>query len=153
MIQPFCGCRHGEAEKTPPGSPSDFPYEKTFTAERKTAARQLAQNYINALNEALKSGEFAPMKKVLPPKLISPKAEEIFKAMRTALSKYGTLESCEYYGELDCTFFVDHLWKFCFSKATGDSRLPRQRFEVLYRIRTIHPEKKPLIVKADFMLR
>ena len=93
------------------------------------------------------------MKKVLPPKLVSPRAEEIFKNMRMGLAQYGTLESCVYYGMLDCTFYVDHLWKYRFVKETGDPRLPRRSFEVLYRVRVIHPEKTPLIVKADFMFR
>jgi hypothetical protein len=48
---------------------------------------------------------------------------------------------------------VDHLWKYRFVKNTGDSRLPQQSFEVLYRIRLIHPEKSPQIINADFIFR
>ena len=146
----FSGCRTAPPEeaKTP-----SLPVEKSLSSQRREAAKKLAQAYIAGQNEALRTGSFAPLKKVLPEKLVSKKAEEIFEAMRKGLARFGALEACTYHGVLDCTFFNDFLWKYKFVRETGDPRMPRQIYEVLYRVRVIHPEEKPVIIKADFMFR
>ena len=149
----LCGC--GTAEKRPEAVAGDkkFPVGRTLSGDRRDAARRLADAYIAGLTEALRSGKFAPLKKVLPTKLVSPKAEEIFNAMKTGLSRFGTFENCTYAGMLDCTLFNDFLWKFRFVKPTGDPRMPQQIYEVLYRVRIIHPDREPMIVSADFLFR
>ena len=147
----LCGCR-----STDDGKKSDaikFPVDKSFNAERKTASLKLAQNYIDGLNNSLKTGDFSHLKKVLPSRNASPQAAKIFEALKKRIDSLGTLESCEIYGTLDCTLFVDHLWKYRFVKPTGDPRLPQQAYEVLYRVRIIHPDKVPRIVSADFLFR
>jgi len=146
----LCGCRGTPQEEVKKPA---LPVEKSLSSQRREAARQLAQAYIDAQNEALRTGTFSPLKKVLPEKLVSKKAEEIFEAMRKGLARFGTLEECTYAGMLDCTFFNDFLWKYRFVKETGDPRMPRQIYEALYRVRVIHPEEKPVIIKADFMFR
>ncbi|MBQ7207285.1 MAG: hypothetical protein IJS01_05755 [Lentisphaeria bacterium] len=148
----LCGCAAGKLSPSASGN-EKFPVERTLSGERRDAALRLADAYIGGLTGALVSGEFAPLKKVLPKKLVSPKAEEIFNAMKAGLARFGKLESCTYYGMLDCTLFNDFLWKFRFVKETGDPRMPQQVYEVLYRVRVIHPEEKPVIIKADFLFR
>lgn len=148
----LCGCAAGKPSENASGN-GKFPVERTVTGERRDAARRLADAYISGLNEALRSGEFAPLEKVLPKKLVSPKAKEIFNAMKTGLARFGKLENCTYYGMLDCTLFNDFLWKFRFVKETGDPRMPQQVYEVLYRVRVIHPDKEPMIASADFLFR
>lgn len=147
----FCGCRGTQEVKTDVNN--KYPVEKTFTAERKAASFQLAQNYINALNASLKTGDFSHIKKALPSKGTSPGAEKIFEKLKKRIASLGRQESCVYAGMLDCTLFVDHLWKFRFTRKTGDSRMPEQRYEVLYRIRVIYPDKAPRIISADFLFR
>lgn len=147
----LCGCRSFDSEKKV--TENKFPVDKTFNAERKAASLQLAQNYIEALNQSLKTGEFSHLQKVLPPRSSSPQAAKIFAALKKRIDSLGTLESCTSYGSLDCTLFVDHLWKYRFVKSTGDPRLPQQAYEVLYRVRVIHPDKSPGIVAADFLFR
>jgi hypothetical protein len=148
----LCGCAAGKPSPDDSGN-EKFPVERTLTGERRDAARRLADAYIGGLTEALTSGEFAPLEKVLPAKLVSPKAREIFNAMKTGLARFGKLESCTYYGMLDCTLFNDFLWKFRFVKETGDPRMPQQVYEALYRVRVIHPDKEPMIASADFLFR
>ena len=147
----LCGCRSFNDEKKAPEH--KFPVDKTFNAERKAASLKLAQNYIDALNLSLKTGEFSHLKKVLPARSSSPQAAKIFSALKKRIDSLGTLESCTPAGSLDCTLFVDHLWKYRFSKPTGDPRLPQQVYEVLYRVRVIHPDKSPGIIAADFLFR
>ena len=149
----LCGC--GTTGKRPEEASGNkkFPVERVLSGERRDASRRLAEAYIAGLTEALRSGKFAHLKKVLPSKLVSPKAEEIFNAMKKGLSRFGALESCTYYGMLDCTLFNDFLWKFRFVKPTGDPRMPQQIYEALYRVRVIHPDKEPMIASADFLFR
>ena len=151
LVVLLCGCRGTQPVKT--AASDKYPVEKTFTAERKTASFQLAQKYINALNASLKTGDFNHIKKELPSKGTSPGAGKIFENLKKRISSLGSLESCVYAGTLDCTLFVDHLWKYRFIKKTGDPRLPEQRYEVLYRIRVIYPDKSPRIITADFLFR
>ena len=146
---PLCGCRTAPEETKGPA----LPVKKSLSGQRREAARKLAQAYIDAQNEALRTGSFSPLKKVLPEQLVSKKAEEIFEAMKKGLARFGAIEECTYAGMLDCTFFNDFLWKYRFVKETGDPRMPRQIYEALYRVRVIHPEKKPAIIKADFLFR
>ena len=147
----LCGCRSFNGEKN--AAEHKFPVDKSFNAERKAASLKLAQNYIDALNLSLKTGEFSHLKKVLPTRNASPQAARIFTALKKRIDSLGTLESCTPAGLLDCTLFVDYLWKYRFVKPTGDPRLPQQAYEVLYRVRVIHPDQSPGIVAADFLFR
>ena len=72
-------------------------------------------------------------------------------AMRKALERYGRMESCTFFGSLNGTLYADFLWKYRFVKPTGSAELPDQTVELLYRVRVIHPEQKPVIIKADFL--
>ena len=146
----LCGCTGTEAGKK---TQTGYPVEKAFNNERKTAAFQLAQNYIDALNTALKTGDFAHIKKALPSRGTAPGAAKIFQNLKKRIDTLGRLESCTYNGVLDCTLFVDHLWKYRFIKPTDDPRLPEQCYEVLYRVRVIYPDKSPKIITADFLFR
>ncbi|MBE6394575.1 MAG: hypothetical protein E7044_11045 [Lentisphaerae bacterium] len=147
----LCGCYGTKPVKT--NANDKYPVEKSFTAERKNASFQLAQKYINALNTSLETGDFSHIKKELPSKGTSPGARKIFENLKKRIASLGSRESCVYAGTLDCTLFVDHLWKYRFIKKTGDSRLPDQCYEVLYRIRVIYPDKSPRIIAADFLFR
>ena len=147
----LCGCRAARTEKTTEND--KYPVEKTFTAERKNVSFQLAQSYINALNTSLKTGDFSHIRKELPSKRTSPGAKKIFENLKKRIESLGRQESCTYAGTLDCTLFVDHLWKYRFLKKTGDPRFPEQCYEVLYRIRVIYPDKSPRIIAADFLFR
>ena len=147
----LCGCYGSHPAKT--AANDKYPVEKSFTAERKNASFQLAQKYINALNTSLKTGDFSHIKKELPPKRTSQGARKIFENLRKRIATLGKLESCVHTGSLDCTLFVDHLWKYRFIKKTGDPRLPDQCYEVLYRIRVIYPDKSPRIIAADFLFK
>ena len=149
----LCGCGTTGKHSEDASGGKKFPVERVLSGERRDASGRLAEAYMAGLTEALRSGNFAPLKKVLPPKLVSPKAEEIFNAMKTGLARFGTLESCTYYGMLDCTLFNDFLWKFRFVKPTGDPRMPQQIYEALYRVRVIHPAGEPMIASADFLFR
>lgn len=147
----FCGCRSTQPEKT--AANNKYPVEKSFTAERKSASFQLAQKYINALNTSLKTGEFSHIRKELPSKGTSRSAGKIFENLKKRIAVLGKLESCVHIDTLDCTLFVDYLWKYRFTRKTGDPRLPEQRYEVLYRIRVIYPDKSPRIIAADFLFK
>ena len=147
----LCGCRSFNSEKKV--TENKFPVDKTFNAERRAASLKLAQNYIDALNLSLKTGEFSHLQKMLPSRSASPRAAKIFNALKKRIDSLGTLESCTPCGTLDCTLFVDYLWKYRFVKPTGDPRLPQQVYEVLYRVRVVHPDKSPGIVAADFLFR
>ena len=151
LLALLCGCRSTVAPEK--NTEVKFPVEKSFDAERKTASLKLAQAYMDGLNAALKSGEFDHLKKVLPVQSASLRAKKVFEALKKRTASLGTLESCTFFNSLDCTLFVDHLWKYRFVKPTGDPRLPQQVYEVLYRVRVIHPEKSPRIIAADFLFR
>lgn len=147
----LCGCYGTQPVSTV--SDKKYPVEKSFTKERKSASFKLAQNYINALNASLTTGDFSHIKKELPTKGTSKNAETIFSNLKKRIDSLGKLESCVYFSTLDCTLFADHLWKYRFIKKTGDPRLPEQCYEVLYRIRVIYPDKSPKIIAADFLFR
>lgn len=147
----LCGCRGTGTEKSAAGL--KYPVDKTFDAGRKQASLLLAQNYINAQNSALKTGDFEQMKKVLPKKGVSPRAKAIFEDLKKRVAALGRLESCSYFGVLDCTLFVDHFWKYRFVRPTGDPRHPEQCYEVLYRIRVIYPDKSPQVITAGFLFK
>lgn len=146
----LCGC--SSTEKSPVKA-TGYPVEKAFNDERKTASFKLAENYIGALNTALKTGDFAHIRKVLPSRGTAPGAGKIFQNLKKRIDSLGRMESCTYNGVLDCTLFVDHLWKYRFIKPTEDPRLPEQCYEVLYRVRVIYPDKAPKIITADFLFR
>lgn len=148
-VAAVCGCR--SAEKQQPPAAQNFPVEKALNEQRRMQARQLAQNYMDALNKSLHTGEFSYLAKELPRKLVSGRAKEIFHAMRKALERYGRMESCTFFGSLNGTLYADFLWKYRFVKPTGSAELPDQTVELLYRVRVIHPEQKPVIIKADFL--
>ena len=147
----LCGCCGTRQAKTTANDKS--PVEKSFTQERKDASFQLAQKYINALNTSLKTGDFSHIRKELPSKGTSQNAKKIFENLQKRIAYLGKLESCVHTDTLDCTLFVDYLWKYRFIKQTGDPRLPDQCYEVLYRIRVIYPDKSPRIIAADFLFK
>ena len=145
----FCGCT-AVPEKT---EHTPAPAELAMNAARKNAARQKADSYVQAMEKALRSGEFAFLEKELPPEIPRDRAKKIFDAMKKGVAKFGILQKTAYVCSLDCTFYMDYFWKFTFTGTTADTKLPGQKFEALYRVRVIHPKTKPLIASADFFLR
>ena len=151
----LCGCGTPQSVPASASQPAaeKFPVEKVMSGERIHAGERLASGYIEALNRSLTTGDFAFLKKVLPAKIDEKRALKIFESMRTGLARYGKLSDCRYLTRLDCTLYTDYIWKYKFIRKTGDPRMPEQIFEVLYRVRVIHPGKAPVIVKADFMFK
>ena len=145
----LCGCTAIPEKNTQTPEPSKL----AMNSPRKNAARQKAESYVQAMEKALRSGTFSFLEKELPPEIPRDRAKKIFDAMKKGVAKFGTLQETAYVCSLDCTFYVDHFWKFTFSRDTGDPKLPKQKFEALYRVRVIHPKNQPLIASADFFLR
>ena len=128
----------------------DLPIERAFTPEKQAAAQKLVENYVNALQQAIETKDFAKLQTVLPKKIDQDRAKGIFDAMLTGLNKFGKLQKVERIGILNGTWVEDYLYRFRFVRKTNSPALQEQVFEALYRIKVVCPDQKPMIIKAEF---
>ena len=108
--------------------------------------RAVADKFIGALAESLKSGDFAAFKAVQRP---DGKAfpEERFKKMHSAFGKqFGKLVAAERLGVLDQGRVRDHLWKFTFERESGE----KLRREIVCWVRVGIENGEPMIAGFSF---
>ncbi|MBR7119245.1 MAG: hypothetical protein IKC77_03525 [Lentisphaeria bacterium] len=139
----FCGCssvRHEELDTTAP---------QKFSSADVESGKILAENYINALVQAVKSDDFNVIAPYLQTDMFSMRHKKtVFHDMCKRFSLNGKIISHSFVGVFDQTLCKDYIWKIDFEKNTGSEKLPVIRTTMLYIVRIVMGEKAPEIVRA-----
>ena len=128
---------------------SDKTAPQKFTAKDVQAGKVLAEKYMNALVEAVKTKDFNKISPYLQVDMLSVRQKKtVFNEMCKRFELNGKIVSHTLVGVFDQTLCKDYVWQIDFEKQTTSEKLPVLKTTMLYTIRVVVSDGKPEIVRA-----